>query len=337
MIFTILGVNRVPLSYVVRENDDPDPEGHNTFVQKCIACAPLTGPHFEADARRVHQLVTSFTQGEISEQWIKMHSRAQNGRVDLQALYAHYQGAGNTTRRIAEAGRLQETLHYKNEQSLSFSTFLAKVQHMFNLFEEEGEPMTEAAKLRFLLDKVNHSQLESDVSALRVKNNLAADKDKVTFTKAENILAASVSNMPEYQSKARMVSALGQHQGDESENGSIYRDGKIFTGYYKNWRELSKEDKDKVDAERVRMNTKKQPKNKQGGRKVSFAETKTALASQKKALKQAKRQITSLRRKAKSDDSDSDSSVDKPSDNAGNSFGGRSEKDCKKNKKRTKK
>ena len=95
-----------------------------------------------------------------------MHSRAQNGRVDLQALYAHYQGAGNTTRRIVEAGRLQETLHYKNERSLSFSTFLAKVQHMFNLFEEEGEPMTEAAKLRFLLDKVNHSQLESNVSAL---------------------------------------------------------------------------------------------------------------------------------------------------------------------------
>ena len=46
-----------------------------------------------------------------------------------------------------------------------------------------------------------------------------------------------------------MVSALGQHQGGESENGSIYRDGKIFTGYYKSWRELSKEDKDKVDAE----------------------------------------------------------------------------------------
>ena len=34
--------------------------------------------------------------------------------------------------------------------------------------------MTEAAKLRFLLDKKNHPQLESDVSALRVKNNIAS-------------------------------------------------------------------------------------------------------------------------------------------------------------------
>ena len=61
---------------------------------------------------------------------------------------------------------------------------------MFNLFEEENDPMTEAAKLRFLLDKVDHPRLKSDVSAMRVKNNLASGEDKVTFTKAANILAA---------------------------------------------------------------------------------------------------------------------------------------------------
>ena len=77
-----------------------------------------------------------------------------NGRIDLKALCAHYQGAGNTTRRIAEATRLRETLHYKNERSLSFATFLSKVQHMFNLFEEEEEPLTESAKFRFLMEKV---------------------------------------------------------------------------------------------------------------------------------------------------------------------------------------
>ena len=71
MLSTILVVNWVPLSYVVRENPEPTPEGHNTFVQKCIACAPLTGSNFEADVRILHQLATSFTLGEILEQWIK--------------------------------------------------------------------------------------------------------------------------------------------------------------------------------------------------------------------------------------------------------------------------
>ena len=32
ILLTILGVNGVPLSYVVRENSKPMPEGHNTFV-----------------------------------------------------------------------------------------------------------------------------------------------------------------------------------------------------------------------------------------------------------------------------------------------------------------
>ena len=50
MISKILGVSSVPLSYVKREKEATKTEGHDTFVQKCIVCAPLTGPHFEADA-----------------------------------------------------------------------------------------------------------------------------------------------------------------------------------------------------------------------------------------------------------------------------------------------
>ena len=70
MVSTILGVNGVPLSYVIREKEATEPEGHDTFVHKCMACAPLTGPRFEVEARKVHQLATSFTRGETSEQWI---------------------------------------------------------------------------------------------------------------------------------------------------------------------------------------------------------------------------------------------------------------------------
>ena len=43
---TILIVDGVPLSYVMRENPETTPKSHDTFVQKCMACAPLTGPHF---------------------------------------------------------------------------------------------------------------------------------------------------------------------------------------------------------------------------------------------------------------------------------------------------
>jgi len=234
MLLTLLGVNGVPLLYVIhviREKEEAEPEGHNMFVQKCIACAPLNGPHFETDARKVHQLATSFTQGETSEQWIKMHVKKQNGRVDLKALCAHYQGAGNTTRRIAEATRLRETLHYKNKRLLSFATFLSKVQHMFNLFEEEDETFTESAKFRFLMEKVQNPQLEADISALKAKSGLGGTS--VSFTDAANLIAASVATLPESISKSRISS---MNQTDASDGAEfIYRNGKVYTGYYKNF------------------------------------------------------------------------------------------------------
>ena len=182
------------------------------------------------------------------------------------------------------------------------------------------------------MDKVNHPQLEIDISPLRVKNNLASEEDKVTFTKAKNILSASVSSLPDYQSKSRLLSGVVTNS-----NGSIHRDGNIFTGYYKNLRELSKEDREKVDAKRVHTGTKKQPKDKKGSHQVSFVETKTALASQKKKPKIAKRQIAALFRKVKQGSDSDNTSNSNSEDDAGKLYGGNEEKDKKKKKKMSKK
>jgi hypothetical protein len=44
----------------------------------------------------------------------------------MQALRKHYNGEGNTSRRIAAAEKLRDTLHNKKEKSLQFLTFLDK-------------------------------------------------------------------------------------------------------------------------------------------------------------------------------------------------------------------
>ena len=196
---TIPGVNGVPLSYVVRERESPEPgfEYGSSFNEKAVACAPLNGPTFQADARKVHQLIKSFLQTETAEQWIKPNARRQSGRDDMQALRNHYSGEGNTSRRIAVAERLRDTLHYKNEKSLQFSMFLDKLQKMFNIFEEEKEEMTEQAKVRMLLKKVEHPQLQDAVGALRVR----AQMDGITFTECANHLSAIVSELPDQVSR----------------------------------------------------------------------------------------------------------------------------------------
>ena len=66
---------------------------------------------------------------------------------------------------------------------------------------------------------------------------------------------------------------------------------------------------------------------------MSLIDIKTALASQKKALKTAKRQIAALRCKVEQGSDSDDTSDRNPEDDAGNSFGGRGQKYQKKIKK----
>ena len=144
----IMGMNGVPLSYVIRENNLPDRVGpHADFVEETIACTPLNGVAFEADRSTVHQYLVSFTSGETSEEWIKPLNRKKNGRLSMEALRAHFSGEGNATRRIAVAETLEESLHYKNERTMAFEVFLTKCQKMFTIFHDEGEPKDEKAKI----------------------------------------------------------------------------------------------------------------------------------------------------------------------------------------------
>ena len=82
------------------------------------------------------------------------------------ALRKHYSGERNTSRRIAAAERIRDTLHYKSERAMSFSSFLDKMQKIFDIFEEEIEVIYEHAKVRLLLKKVEHPQLQDAVGAL---------------------------------------------------------------------------------------------------------------------------------------------------------------------------
>ena len=74
------------------------------------------------------------------------------------------------------------------------------VWKMFNIYEKEGEPMLEYAKLWFLLDCIQHSSLQVEVEAL--KANIATGT-QVTYT------TAAASQFADYVAKARVVGAVG--------------------------------------------------------------------------------------------------------------------------------
>ena len=160
----------------------------------------------------------------------------------------------------------------------------------------------------------------------------------ITYTQAANHLTAAVSELPEYH-LTRKVSAsssgtprirggggsnhnsnIKKKGGMQAPNKGVFMsDGLVFTGYYPNWLELSKEDKQRMlDS---------QSKKKKGGignkRQISDV---TSIAEQLQVIKRTISEVVL----SKNDHINSVSSEDKmkskaqhAQNDAGNAFGGR--------------
>ena len=132
-------VNNLPLSYVVWFQTDPDrtTDLQGNLIAETIACAPLSGAHFQSDERKVHQLLKKYPVVETAEQWISSIEKHANSQDDFDALCRHYSGEVNVSRHVTIADRLREKLHYKSKRVMSFNTFLYRMHKIFNIFHYE--------------------------------------------------------------------------------------------------------------------------------------------------------------------------------------------------------
>ena len=98
------GRNGVPLSYVIRDNDEPVEKRNAEFLDDYIDQAPLTGPAFASDASEVHTFIVSFiTKNETAKNKIMLYLPNNNRRKDYQALRDHYKGVSSTAKAIVKA------------------------------------------------------------------------------------------------------------------------------------------------------------------------------------------------------------------------------------------
>jgi hypothetical protein len=332
---TILGHNGVPLSYLLREHDAPDyrEEGVLDFESLCILCTPMFGIGYKQDARKLHQLLHGFVQGETAETWIKAFLRKQDGRVDYKGLLGHFGGEGNKSILIKEAENLRKNLFYKNERGMKLETFLTSMELMFESFAKHEEVLTEAQKIRLLFDKIQHPLLEGMKNSLQIAYNLSTD-DSVSYTFIVNSFSAEVAGLPDFAPAQRSVSGVGRSDKsfDKSPaNGIRGDDGSIFTGYYKNFKSLSSEDKTAIFEEQLRLNIAPKKKNNQGARRNN-----SKVVQGKKTISKLQKQISSLKtrfnkaEKQRGNDETEDGADEEIADNAGDQFGGRQGKKAKK-------
>lgn len=323
----LLGVLDVPLLYVIRELEVPEPgTTFASFEEECIAKCPLEGPAFEQDAKTVHQMIVSYTTGENAEQWLKAVKRNKNGRIDVATLRGHHAGQGNQTRRIADAERMEKSLFYKEERAMTFANFLAKMQTMFNIYDEVGEPKTDAAKLRMLLDKIQSSALQGHVQTVRTA--VAANQNAFDFESAANFLGSLVETV------AR--SGRGVSEVNAQHDPAIMKDGKINTGYIESWWKLTPGQRKIVEEERTRLGVK--PKSK-GGKGGKGGNRNNVHKKNMNKIKKLERQVKALKR-SKTDDTaessdDDEEDADESPTQAGTQFGGRAEHRQKKKKKKS--
>ena len=323
---THMGANGIPLSYVIREDDAPKINGTFTdFISQTIDCAPLSGEYYLADRLSVFNMLVSFTTGQPSGDWIKSTVRHTDGRRSMKALRDHFAGEGNATRNISEADRLKESLHYKNERAMAFETFLTQCQKMYNIYEKEGEPMSEEAKIRFLFKRVQHNDLKPALEALKARQATNVD---ITYTQAANHISTAVSELPEYASKNRNISGVNTGNDTSSGSSSIHNaDGSIITGHIPSWRSLSAADRAKVHAERERIGISKRKDSGKGASRRSNSTEGNRMKQLTEQNKKYKRQIKAFKR-SKPDDSTNDSNSGDT--DAGDQFGGKQGKKKKK-------
>ena len=170
---TIPGRDGVPLKYVCREQDCPDPRPNADFLDDYVVMAPLTGEAYTINAATVHTFIVNFISGnETAESKIQAHEENKDGRLDFKALKDYYEGVGIHAVEITKAESTLKTLFYSGEKKphMWWDEFERQLTAAFTAFDrKEGRIVySNEMKLRILIEKVNADFLAATKAGINI-------------------------------------------------------------------------------------------------------------------------------------------------------------------------
>ena len=109
-----LGVRKIPLSYVIRDNVLPAPiepqavgsatgPTYSSIAEELIMCTPHTGDSYDEDNAKVYQILQDLVGGTSFESSIKSYQRTRDGRAAYLALCQHNLGSSKWDKIIEDA------------------------------------------------------------------------------------------------------------------------------------------------------------------------------------------------------------------------------------------
>ena len=234
----IIGVNGVPLTYVIRDNDEPMFDETVPYDDAVIEAIALEGENYRIDAQTVHQIILSnVSEDSDAYTYIKTLLRYRNGRRDMLALRQRYSNAATKQAIINSAKSSLETLRYKNERSFPFERFSARLQKAYDELPENGRPVNNGDIVDALWDRIQTNDLQVYTASLKVDYQ----RNPRDYRLILQDLATEVSGKNNYTPNTRNVSAVYTRQGPCPNTGVHTPDGSIFIGSYDNskWRDPS--------------------------------------------------------------------------------------------------
>ena len=110
--------------------------------------AALTGPSFIQDSQEVYRIVNQWTLNTPAFAWVRPFGKREDVRDAVSEMRAHYDGPGETAKKLAKSEADLKNLHYKNEHSLFFESFIDKLNEIFFIFSESEQPYIPVQKVK---------------------------------------------------------------------------------------------------------------------------------------------------------------------------------------------
>jgi hypothetical protein len=263
----IRGITGVPLTYVVRSLEAPEPGAEfPDAVANQVANAPLRGAVFSADNSKVYQIIKQLTLEGPGWAWVQASERTANGRQAYTDLMAHYEGPSNKSRLIDEyTESIQSKLVFHgNKNSFTFERYVTLLQAAHQQLERLGSPMPQRDRVKYFLRNIKDQRLNSAitqvmatealrdnfVAAVNFVSSFTHDQDLINFSRnVSTVNAGGRGDGPGRGGRGgrgggRGGGGRGRGRGNDKSKGKPKVEGRSYP--YSEWRKLTPEQQAEV-------------------------------------------------------------------------------------------
>ena len=231
----MLGVNKVSLSYVIRESElvpiDPPalqqgrPWGRETedMMSELIEYSPHSGPAYQADNARVYNLLVKALSGTSALASTTRHQNKRDGRGAYQDLVLHHLSTAKWEKSVSAAEKVLSERKWNGKNSrYPIKIHISKHREAFNDLSRaqaqiDYSPPNETSRVRYLLQSIE----TNDPTICAAKTTIKADANmKNDFELAADFLIVTAPTTKFNNNQNHNVSATNSFNRNKSNNRS---------------------------------------------------------------------------------------------------------------------